>query len=235
MDIMEEKEKDINKETEEKGRDAGEKEQGKKEAAGDAGTPSGEGSPAQAGKEQAETGSECEAEGGGAEGASRREKEKKKVRKLEAKIAELEKKLKDAEAASAEKDGKYLLLYAEYDNFRRRSQKEKDGIYSEAYGDALKQILPIIDSLEMAEKQTGDADAIKAGVAMVLKMAGENLAKMGITQFGAPGEKFDPEKHTAVFHVDDDEKGENEIVEVLQKGYSRDGKIIRYAVVKVAN
>ena len=234
MDIMEEKEKYINKETEEKDSAAGEKEHGDKKAAGDAGTPSGEGAAAQAGKEQAgEAGSESE--GDGAEGGPHREKEKKKVRKLETKIAELEKKLKDAEAASTEKDGKYLLLYAEYDNFRRRSQKENDGIYSEAYGDALKQILPIIDSLEMAEKQTGDADAIKAGVSMVLKMAGENLAKMGITQFGAPGEKFDPEKHTAVFHVDDAEKGENEIVEVLQKGYSRDGKIIRYAVVKVAN
>ena len=161
--------------------------------------------------------------------------EKKKVKKLEARIAELEKKLAADEESIKERDDKYLRLAAEYDNYRRRTAKEKDSIYSDAYGDATKQLLPVIDNLERAAAQTGDAEAIRAGVEMTLKAATDNLAKLGITAYGEVGEEFDPNRHTAVLHVEDENFGENVIAEILQRGYAREDKIIRYAVVKVAN
>lgn len=161
--------------------------------------------------------------------------EKKKVKKLEARIAELEKKLAADEESIKERDDKYLRLAAEYDNYRRRTAKEKDSIYTDAYGDATKQLLPVIDNLERAAAQTGDAEAIRAGVEMTLKAATDNLAKLGITAYGEVGEEFDPNRHTAVLHVEDENFGENVIAEILQRGYAREDKIIRYAVVKVAN
>lgn len=161
--------------------------------------------------------------------------DKKKLKKLEARIAELEKSLAASDEAVRERDDKYLRLAAEYDNYRRRTAKEKDTIYSDAYGDATKQLLPVIDNLERAAAQTGDADAIRAGVEMTLKAAVENLGKLGITAYGEVGEEFDPNRHTAVFHIEDASFGENVIAEVLQRGYARGDKIIRYAVVKVAN
>ena len=161
--------------------------------------------------------------------------EKKKVKKLEARVAELEKKLAESDEAVRDRDDKYLRLAAEYDNYRRRTSKEKESIFSDAYGEATKQLLPVIDNLERAAAQTGDAAAIRAGVEMTLKAAVENLGKLGITAFGEVGEEFDPNRHTAVFHIEDDSFGENVIAEVLQRGYARGDKIIRYAVVKVAN
>lgn len=163
--------------------------------------------------------------------------EKKQAKKLEAALQESEKALEKAKEELAESNDRYMRMLAEYDNYRKRTQKEKDSIYADAYSDALKQILPIIDNLELAAKQNADADAaaILGGVEMVLKLATENLGKMNITAFGEVGEDFDPNRHTAVFHVEDEALGENVIAEVLQKGYERDGRIIRYAVVKVAN
>lgn len=163
--------------------------------------------------------------------------EKKQAKKLEAALAESEKALAKANADLAEANDRYLRMLAEYENYRKRTQKEKDSLYSDAYSDAMKQILPIIDNLELAVKQSADADAaaILGGVEMVLKTASENLGKLNITPFGAVGDAFDPNRHTAVFHVEDESLGENVIAEVLQKGYERDGRIIRYAVVKVAN
>lgn len=162
--------------------------------------------------------------------------DRKKNKKAEARAAELEKKLAESEKALKDRDDKYLRLAAEYDNYRRRTQKEKESIYSDAYGEALKQLLPVIDNLELAAKQTGaDAEAVRAGVEMTLKLAVENMAKLGISAFGEVGEEFDPNKHTAVFHVEDENLGENVIAEVLQRGYIRGDRIIRFAVVKVAN
>jgi len=160
--------------------------------------------------------------------------DKKKVKKLESRVTELEKKLADAEAAAAEKDGKYLLLYAEYDNFRKRSQKEKDGIWTDAYSDAINKLLPVLDNLYRAV-DSQDASGLAEGLKLTVKSYEEALTKMGVEEIKALGETFDPEKHCAVLHVEDEEHGENEIVEVLAKGYVRDGKVIRYSVVKVAN
>lgn len=158
---------------------------------------------------------------------NKKEKKNKKVRELEAKIEKLE-------AEGAEKDDKYLRLCAEYDNFRRRSQKEREGVYSDAYSDAINALLPVLDNLGRAVG-CEDPKALADGLALILKSFDEGLAKLGVEEIKALGETFDPERHYAVLHVDDENYGENEVVEVLQKGYTRGDKVIRYAVVKVAN
>ena len=160
--------------------------------------------------------------------------DKKKSKKLEAKISELETKLEEADKAAAEQNDKYMRLAAEYDNFRKRSAKEKEGIYSDAYADALKSILPIIDNLERAVGVEG-ADAVAKGLEMTLKGASEALEKMGVEAFGAEGDEFDPNMHNAMMMVDDENHKEGEIVTVFQKGYKKGDKIIRYAMVTVAN
>ena len=160
--------------------------------------------------------------------------DKKKNKKLDAKIAELEKKLADADVAAAEQNDRYLRMAAEYDNFRKRSAKEKEGIYADAYADALKSILPIIDNLERAVGVEG-AEALSKGLEMTLKGAAEALEKMGVEPFGAEGDIFDPNMHSAMMMVDDENHKEGEIVTVFQKGYKKGDKIIRYAMVTVAN
>ena len=160
--------------------------------------------------------------------------EKKKLKKAEAEIADLGKKLEAANAELAAANEKYLRMIAEYDNYRRRTAKEKDGIYADAYADALKGILPIIDNLERAVG-VSEAEALQKGLSMTLKGAEDALAKMGVTSFGEKGETFDPEKHNAVMHIEDEEHGEGEITEVYQKGYAKGEKILRFAMVIVAN
>ncbi len=132
----------------------------------------------------------------------------------------------------AEEKDKYLRLAAEYDNFRRRTQKEKEQIYSDSYADIIEQLLPIIDNFEMA-RNFGDGDKLAEGVKMILTQAFEVFEKMGVTEIET--KTFDPNVHNAVMHIDDDAYGEGEIVEVFRKGYRRGDKIIRYAMVKVAN
>ena len=160
--------------------------------------------------------------------------EKKKSKKTDAKIEELEGKLAESEKAMAEQNDKYMRLAAEYDNFRKRSAKEKEGIYSDAYADALKSILPIIDNLERAVGVEG-AEAVAKGLEMTLKGAAEALEKMGVEAFGAEGDAFDPNMHNAMMMVDDENHKEGEIVTVFQKGYRKGDKIVRYAMVTVAN
>ena len=160
--------------------------------------------------------------------------DKKKNKKADARIAELEAKLAEADKAHSEQNDKYMRMAAEYDNFRKRSAKEKEGIYADAYADALKSILPIIDNLERAVGVEG-AEAVAKGLEMTLKGAGEALEKMGVEAFGAEGDQFDPNMHNAMMMVDDENHNEGEIVTVFQKGYKKGDKIIRYAMVTVAN
>ena len=160
--------------------------------------------------------------------------DKKKCKKTDAKLAELEKKLAEKDAEIAEINDKYMRMMAEYDNFRKRSAKEKEGTYADAYADALNSIIPIIDNLERAVGVT-DADGILKGLEMTLKGAADALTKMGVEAFGAEGDAFDPNIHNAVMMVDDENKNSGEIVSVFQKGYKKGDKIIRYAMVTVAN
>ena len=164
------------------------------------------------------------------DGAPLKFKDKKKLKKLE---AELEKTKADL---LAEQD-KYMRLYAEYDNFRRRSAKEREGVYTEAYSDAVTQILPIIDNLERATQYIGDDpdSPMAKGIELTVKSCVEALNKMGVYEIEALGKPFDPNFHNAVMHVDDDSFGENEIVEVFMKGYVKGDKVLRFSMVKVAN
>ena len=160
--------------------------------------------------------------------------DKKKNKKLEEKISSLEAEIEAKKTEIAELNDKYLRMAAEYDNFRKRSAKEKEGIYADAYGDALSSILPIIDNLERAVGIT-DADGVAKGLEMTLKGAADALVKMGVEAFGAEGDQFDPNMHNAMMMVDDENHKEGEIVTVFQKGYKKGDKIIRYAMVTVAN
>ena len=157
-------------------------------------------------------------------------KEKKKLKKAEAEIERLK-------AELAEEQEKYMRLYAEYDNFRRRSAKERDGIYSDAYSDAIAQILPIIDNLERAAQYSADdpESPMAKGIELTIKSCVDALNKMGVYEIEALGKPFDPNFHNAVMHVEDETFGENEIAEVFMKGYVRGDKVIRFSMVKVAN
>lgn len=169
---------------------------------------------------------------------AREEKEtkgdKKKVKKLESEIEGLQRQLERAEKAAAEANDKYLRMLAEYDNFRKRSQKEREACYADAYSDAVSAVLPVLDNLERAANYS-DAEAVSKGLTLTLKSFEETFNKLGIHEIESVGKPFDPQLHNAVMHVEDDSYGENEIVEVLQKGYIKGDKVIRYAMVKVAN
>ena len=156
---------------------------------------------------------------------------KKKGRKAEKKDAELE---ALRTQLAGEKDN-YLRLAAEYDNFRKRSQKEKDHIYNEGVSDTLKKFLPIYDNLERAMQQATADEAYKKGVEMIMTAMKDTLDKCGVTVYGEKGEGFDPALHNAVMHVEDDSLGENVIAQVFQKGFRIGDKVVRFAMVRVAN
>lgn len=167
----------------------------------------------------------------------KKEKEKKAdAKKLKAELEETKKALEAEKQKSAEATDKYMRLAAEYDNFRKRAQKEKNERYGDAVADTLTGLLPIIDNLQYASKY-GDADAEKfaEGVKLILDKLPETLEKLHIKPVGAAGETFDPTYHNAVMHEENEDYGENEIMEVLQSGYLYEDRVIRYAMVKVAN
>ena len=158
------------------------------------------------------------------------------VRKLKKELEETKKKLAEETKRAAEAEDKALRLAAEYDNFRKRTQSEKSGIYANAVSDTLSGLLPIIDNLQYAAKYSGgDAEKVAEGLTMILSKLPETLEKLGIKAFGEAGETFDPALHNAVMHVEDESRGEGEIVEVLQQGYMYGDKVLRYAMVKTAN
>ena len=141
----------------------------------------------------------------------------------------------ELEAQLAAANDRYLRICAEYDNFRRRSLKEKDSLYGDIKADTVQKFLPVYDNLERALKQSTEDEAYRKGVELIMSQFEQTLEKLGVTPVESLGQTFDPEKHNAVMHVDDPEKGENEIVEVFQQGFKLGDKVIRYAMVKVAN
>ena len=138
------------------------------------------------------------------------------------------------EKYNAEHDA-YLRLAADYDNFRKRTVKEKEQSYGNGKADAVAKMLPIYDNLERALKQeTADA-AYRKGVEMIMTQFNEVLGKMGVTPIETEGQTFDPALHNAVMHCDDPEKNEGEIVQEFQKGFKMGDKVIRFSMVQVAN
>ena len=130
---------------------------------------------------------------------------------------------------------RYLRLLAEYDNYRKRSQKEKDSLYADIKSDTVAKFLPVYDNLVRALAQSTEDEAYRRGVEMIMTQFNTTLEKLGATKIECLGQKFDPSLHNAVMHVEDEEKGENEIVEVFQDGFMMGEKVIRFAMVKVAN
>ena len=146
----------------------------------------------------------------------------------EAPNAELEQKL------AAEQD-KYLRLAAEYDNFRKRSQKEREALYTEIKAETVGKFLPVFDNLQRALAQETADEAYKKGVEMTMTGLREIMTSLGVEEFGEAGDGFDPAMHNAVMHCEDGSLGENVIAEVFQKGFRVGEKVIRFAMVKVAN
>ena len=127
-----------------------------------------------------------------------------------------------------------LRLSSEYENYRRRTDKEKEGIYTNACEDILKRILPVLDNLERAAVVEGDLDDIKKGIDMTIRQFIDALEKLDVVEIDATGE-FDPNVHQAVMHNEDEAFGVNQVAEVFQKGYKRGDKVIRHTMVRVVN
>ena len=135
----------------------------------------------------------------------------------------------------SQQEEKYLRLAAEYDNYRKRSAKEKESAWTDAKADTAAAFLPVYDNLERALKATCSDEAFLKGVEMTMTQLKDVLNKLGIEEIPALGEKFDANLHNAVMHVDDDSVEENTVVEVFQTGFKTGEKVIRFAMVKVAN
>jgi molecular chaperone GrpE len=146
-------------------------------------------------------------------------------------LAELEA-LKDQ---TAQQEEKYLRLCAEYDNYRKRTAREKESIWTDVKVETVSAFLPVYDNLERALKQDTADEAFKKGVEMTMNQLKEVLNKLGVTEIQALGQTFDPNLHNAVMHVEDENLGENVVAEVFQSGFQCGEKVIRFAMVKVAN
>ena len=177
---------------------------------------------------------------------TRAEEKKKEETKAEAKqeaaqetftlTKEQMEKMEGLAKALADEQDKYLRLAAEYANYRKRTAKEKEAIYTDAKIDTIKSMLGVYDNLERGIAQYADEESPhRKGLEMVFKQFKECLAKLDVKQMEAVGKPFDPEKHSAVVHVEDERYGENEVVEVLQQGFTLGEKVLRFAIVKVAN
>lgn len=149
---------------------------------------------------------------------------------------EQESKEEQLEKALNEKNDQFLRICAEYDNFRRRSQKEKQDIYTSSQADVYKELLPVLDNFDRAANNSdASLEDYKKGIELIFNQFKEILAKNGVESFGETGDAFDPNIHNAVMSVQDDTLGENVIADVFSKGYKLGDRVIREAVVKVAN
>lgn len=154
---------------------------------------------------------------------------------LKAKLLEAENAAKKAEADAAEANDKYLRLAAEYDNYRKRTQKEREALYTDAFADAVTALLPIVDNLDRAVAFATDDSELSKGILMLKKQTEEVLTKLKVEEIPSDGEQFDPALHNAIMHEDDENSPENTVSATLQKGYRIGDKVIRYALVKVVN
>ena len=180
-----------------------------------------------------ETAEETDIKGGECDGMKNQKKEKKSDKKeteaLKAEVEALKKELADA------KDS-HLRSLAEYDNFRKRSQREKDAVYGDAKANTLALLLPVIDNFDRAaENKTDDPEVYKKGIEMIISQFPDILKRLEVERFGEVGDEFDPNMHNAVMHVENDELPANTIAAVFEKGYKMGDRILRFATVQVAN
>ena len=158
--------------------------------------------------------------------------------KNKAKSKKADKALEEKEKEIAELKDQYLRTLAEYDNFKKRTVKEKEAIYVDSVGSTVTALLPVIDNFEraLASFAEGDKDSqFYKGMEMIYNQTIETFEKLGVKKIEALGCEFDPELHNAVMHIDDETVADNTIVEEFQKGYTYRDKVIRYSMVKVAN
>lgn len=160
------------------------------------------------------------------------EKIKKKKKKISKEAEEL---AKLTEEFSKYKE-MHLRTLAEYDNFRKRSANEKTAVYGNAVSDSVNAILPVADNIDRAlAQENASAEDLKKGIEMIANQFSATFEKLGITSVGEVGEEFSPELHNAVAHIENDELGENTVSAVFQKGYKLGDKVVRHAMVQVAN
>jgi len=143
--------------------------------------------------------------------------------------------LEQLRAELAAEHDRYLRILAEYDNYRRRSTRERENIYAEVRAETALRFLPVYDNLERALAQTTTDEAYRRGVEMIMAEFTETLDKLDIHPIEAVGATFDPALHNAVMHEEDETKGEGEIVQEFQKGFRMGEKVIRFSMVKTAN
>ncbi len=167
-----------------------------------------------------------------------KEDEIKEEEKQEKKEKKLKKKDKTAElqAQLEEQQNQYLRLAAEYDNYRKRTQREKEALNGDIKAYILGELLPVLDNFERAlANNANDLESYSKGIEMIFTQLGDIFKKLGVEPFGEAGEPFDPQKHNAVMHIDSEEFDESVVAQVFAKGYKLGDKIIRCATVQVAN
>ena len=178
-------------------------------------------------------------EKGAAESAEKAEKAPKGKKKKEKTYTLTQAQMEAAELAAKQLESvkdQFVRLTAEYDNYRKRTAKEKDSLYQDAKADTIKEFLAVYDNLQRAVATEGDEDSPhKKGLEMIFHQYQEILKKLGVTEIEAQGQTFDPEKHNAVMHIDDENFGENVVSQVFQAGFMLGDKVIRHAIVQVAN
>lgn len=155
--------------------------------------------------------------------------------KKDTKAEKADKPADDCAAKVAAEHDRYLRLAAEYDNYRKRSARERESIYSDVRADTVTKFLPVYDNLVRALEQSTADEAYRKGVEMIMAQFKDILSRLGVTEIESVGKTFDPALHNAVMRDSDETKGENEIVQELQKGFKLGDKVIRYAMVKVVN
>ncbi|MBR3934032.1 MAG: nucleotide exchange factor GrpE [Clostridia bacterium] len=172
----------------------------------------------------------------------KKETKKKTTKKKESKsgkeVAELKELLDGKINELAEMNDKYLRVLAEYDNYKKRTQKEKEAIYVDSVGETVTALLPIIDNFERAVSTFSEEDKqtdFFKGIEMIYNQMLDTFSKLGVEPIKALGEEFNPELHNAVMHIEDESIADNTVVEEFQKGYIYREKVIRYSMVKVAN
>ena len=182
---------------------------------------------------------EAEAEQADPQAEEAEKVEKKPKKKKEKGYTFTREQVEQMELAAKQLDSvkdQFVRLTAEYDNYRKRTTKEKDNIYQDAKADTIKAFLDVYDNLERAAAAEGGEDSPhKKGLEMIFAQYKEILKKLGVEEIPAKGQPFDPEKHNAVMHIDDESFEENEVAQVFQAGFQMGDKVIRYAIVQVAN
>ncbi len=167
---------------------------------------------------------------------SAEEKEEKKEKKSKKKADKADEKVAELQAELEEQKNQYLRLAAEYDNYRKRTQREKDALNGDIKAYIIGEILPVIDNFERATANTSaDYETYKKGMEMIFTQFADIFKKLGVEAFGEPADAFDPMMHNAVMHIDSEDFDESVVAQVFAKGYKIGDKIIRCATVQVAN